>query len=178
MVEREAPLTKRERAERSTSPDPGGSSRRHSLRFFSSNALPAGRAVRRLRALIRQDLRANSALVHSIRVAEAIACEELEDEGPSFFLKLDSGETLALSGQYLDRHVSHGLPWSELEIRETPHARRFLGIKKVGDSIKPSLVRPQLSVEKLGAFGLLEHRWRLLEIDFESLRHALDQLKR
>lgn len=125
---------------------------------------------RTLRALIRQDLLSNAALVHSVRVSEAIACHEVEDEGPTFFLKLDTGETLALAGQYLARHVSRGFPWADFEIRETPHAHRFLGIKKVGAPIRPSFVRPQLSVEEFKAWGLLEHPWRLLQVDFERLR--------
>ena len=126
----------------------------------------------RLRALIHQDLAAGTVVVHKVRVVDAIACEENEDEGPTFFLKLDTGETLALAGQYLSRHASRGFPWAEFEIRETEHSRRFLGISKRGKPFEPSLVRPQLSFAALKSFGLLQQPWTLLEVDFDKLREV------
>ncbi len=61
---------------------------------------------RDLRARIRRDLKSNTAAVHVLSVVDAIKVEEAEDEGPTFFLKLETGETVVMAGQFLDRFVS------------------------------------------------------------------------
>lgn len=61
---------------------------------------------RDLRARIRRDLKSNTAAVRVLSVVDAIKVEEAEDEGPTFFLKLETGETVVMAGQFLDRFVS------------------------------------------------------------------------
>jgi hypothetical protein len=122
-----------------------------------------------LRNRILQDLSGGVALVQTARVEDAILFEEHEDEGPTVILKLSSGETVGFAGQYLDDLVDRGFPWSVFEIRETPHARMCLRIKKRGGPIEPSLVRPQLSFSTLKTLGLIE-AWKILPGDFERFR--------
>ncbi|HEV8357684.1 MAG TPA: hypothetical protein VGQ17_13105 [Gemmatimonadales bacterium] len=45
-------------------------------------------------------------------VQDAVAVEEAEDEGLSFYLLLDDGRTLFLSGQYLYDPAAQGFPGS------------------------------------------------------------------
>jgi hypothetical protein len=123
------------------------------------------------RRRVRRDLEANTVLVHHIRVRDAILFEEQEDEGPIVFVQTDTGETLVFTGQELARHVSRGFPWREFEIRETPHSRRFLRLKRGGEPLAPSLRRPPLSAESYNQLGLGAVRsWQRLEIPFDRIR--------
>ena len=77
-------------------------------------------------------LQTNTALVHHIRVDDAIVFEEREDEGPIVFALTDAGVTPVFTGQDLSRHLARGIPWRELDIRETPRSHRFLGLERLG----------------------------------------------
>ena len=70
--------------------------------------------------------------IYAIR--DAVAVEEFEDEGLSYFLLLDDGRTLFLSGQYLYGPAEKGFPWASFEVVRVAHggvgsargaARRF-----------------------------------------------------
>jgi hypothetical protein len=125
---------------------------------------------RDLRARIRRDLESNTAAVHVLSVVDAIQVEEAEDEGSTFFLKLDSGETVAIGGQFLDRFVSRGFPWRQFEIREAAESGLFLGLEGRGERVAPSLVKPPLSLATVRELGIASARWRVLPIAFEELR--------
>ena len=127
---------------------------------------------RDLRARIRRDLKSNSAAVHVLSVVDAIKVEEAEDEGPTFFLKLETGETVAIGGQFLDRFVRRGFPWREFEIREAAESRLFLGLKSRGEPVAPSLVKPPLSRTAVHELGLASVRWKVLPVAFEELRRV------
>ena len=118
---------------------------------------------RDLRARIRQDLESNTAAVHVLSVV---------DEGPTFFLKLDTGETVAIGGQFLDRFVTRGFPWRQLEIREGARSGLFLGLEGRGERIAPSLVKPPLSMATVRELGIGHVRWKILPVAFEDLRRV------
>jgi hypothetical protein len=67
-----------------------------------------------------------------IRVDDAIVFEEREDEGPIVFALTDAGVTPVFTGQDLSRHLARGIPWRELDIRDTPRSHRFLGLERLG----------------------------------------------
>lgn len=125
---------------------------------------------RDLRNRIRLDLQSNVALVHHVTVRDAIVFEEQEDEGPVVFVLTDAGETLAFTGQDLSRHVAHGFPWREFEIRESGGSRRFLGLRRRGEKFKPSAIRPPIAPERYRQLGLhAVSRWKQLDVPFETL---------
>ena len=138
--------------------------------FIRSRLWTGGSA---LRDLVRRDLAGNTVVIHTVRVVDAIAVEEGKDEGPTFFVAAESGETLAFVGQYLSRHAALGFPTRELEIRETPNARRFLGVTRRGDRVTPSLVRPPLSAAAVRELGLSGREWQILPLDFERIRRII-----
>ena len=125
---------------------------------------------RDLRARIRADLESNTAAVHVLPVVDAIEVEEAEDEGHTFFLQLDTGETVAIGGQFLDRFVSRGFPRKQLEIREGARSGLFLGLKAGGERIVPSLVKPPLHLATVRELGIGRVRWKVLPVPFEDLR--------
>jgi hypothetical protein len=127
---------------------------------------------RDLRARIRADLESNTAAVHVLSVVDAIKVEEAEDEGPTFFLKLDTGETVAIGGQFLDRVVTRGFPWRRFEIREGARSGLFLGLEGRGERIVPSLVKPPLSMATVRELGIGHVRWKILPVAFEDLRRV------
>ena len=98
--------------------------------------------------------------------------EEAEDEGPTFFLELETGETVAMSGQFLDRFVRRGFPWRQFEIREGAESRLFLGLEGHGERVVPSLVKPPLSMATVRELGIASVRWKVLPLTFEELRRV------
>ncbi len=74
------------------------------------------RERRRLRehgALIARELAAGYVDCTTYAITDAVAVEEHEDEGPSYYLLLDDGRTLFLSGQYLYEPADEdGFPWA------------------------------------------------------------------
>jgi hypothetical protein len=127
---------------------------------------------RDLRVRIRRDLESNTATVHVLSVVDAIKVEEAEDEGPTFFLKLETGETVAIGGQFLDRLVSRGFPWRQFDIREAAESGLFLGLESRGDRVVPSLVKPPLSMATVRELGIASVRWKVLPVAFEELRRV------
>lgn len=138
--------------------------------YFRAGRWTGGRELRRR---IRLDLQAGAALVHHVRVRDAMIFEEREDEGPIVFVHTDAGETLVFTGQDLARDVAHGFPWRELEIRETAHSKHFLGLTRVGEPFRPLTERPPLSPDQFEQLGLSSvDRWQRLEVPFDSLRQV------
>ena len=125
-----------------------------------------GRGVTR----IREDLARGEAAVHHVEALEAIEVEELEDEGPSYFILTTGREVLYLSGQWLDREKRRGFPWKTFDIVEAPVSRTFFGIKKTGERLQPAYVRKALDWDTLKRFKSFSGRYRILDVDFESLK--------
>jgi hypothetical protein len=56
-------------------------------------------------------------------ITDAVAVEQHEDEGLSYYLLLDDGRTLFLSGQYLDEPADdEDFPWAAFEVVRAPSA--------------------------------------------------------
>jgi hypothetical protein len=107
-----------------------------------------------------------------LSVVDAIKVEEAEDEGSTFFLELDTGETVAIGGQFLDRFVTRGFPWRQFEIREGARSGLFLGLEGRGERIVPSLVKRPLSMATVRELGISPVRWKILPVAFEDLRRV------
>ena len=108
---------------------------------------------------IRHDLESNTAAVHVLSVVDAIQVEEAEDEGPTFFLKLDSGELLvAIGGQFLRPVRQSGLPLEA--VRDSRGRRVGVVPRPRGERVVPSLVKPPLSLATVRELGIASIRWR------------------
>lgn len=121
-------------------------------------------------AQIRADLDRGEAAIHHVEVIDAIEIEELEDEGPSYFILTNEKEVLYLSGQWLDGEKRKGFPWKTFEIVEAPASKTFFRLKKTGDRLQPSHVRRALDWNTLKRFKSFTSHYRILDVDFESLK--------
>src|SRR5262245_23035882 len=74
------------------------------------------RALEEQATRVSKEVAAGFVRTTTYRVTDAVAVEEGEDEGLSYYLLLDDGRTLFLSGQYLYEPVSNGFPWESFEI--------------------------------------------------------------
>src|SRR5262245_4754542 len=80
-------------------------------------------------------------------VTDAVAVEEAEDEGPSYYLLLDDGRTLFLSGQYLYEPVDSGFPWESFEVVRVPSGQWVIRVVPLGPPLTPSGTRAPFSFE-------------------------------
>jgi hypothetical protein len=55
---------------------------------------------------------------------------------------------------------------------EAPDSKIFFGINPAGDRLQPSLKRPPFSWEEAKSLGALEGNYRVLDVDFESIKRA------
>jgi hypothetical protein len=123
------------------------------------------------RADIRTDLANGQIAVHRITVLDAIMVEELEDEGPSFFVLSTDREVIFFHGQEFDTYRRRGFPWREFEIRELPTSKLLFRLRKRGEKFQPSFVRKPLSFEEMKYFsGNFHGRYRMVAADFDSLK--------
>jgi hypothetical protein len=120
------------------------------------------------RRQIRADLARGVAEARRFEIAEAVKVEEREDEGPSFFLKTADGQIFIFSGQYLDTGKNRSFPWASFEVLEAPESRRFFGLHKLGEPLKPSFVRQPFDGTEFKRY-CCQH-YRQLEEDFDSLK--------
>jgi hypothetical protein len=86
--------------------------------------------------------------VTRFEVQDAIAVEEFEDEGLHFYLLLDDGRTLFLSGQYLYDPAEQGFPWRAFEIVRVPGEFWVLSVTRQGDALPPSRTRRPFTKEE------------------------------
>jgi hypothetical protein len=106
------------------------------------------------------------ATIYAIR--DAVAVEESEDEGLSYYLLLD-GRTLFLSGQYLYEAADNGFPWESFELVRVVHGRWVLRVVRRGAPVIPSRTRGPFSADDyrsgdVPSDGTIENR------DFDELR--------
>ena len=125
---------------------------------------------RAFRSKVRADLKGGQAALHRIVAVDAIEIEEQEDEGSGVFILTDDGRTMLFAGQYLDRLKSKGFPWRAFDIVEAPESRAFFHITAAGERLKPSARRQPLTWDEAKTFGVLNQKYRVLNVDFESLR--------
>lgn len=103
-------------------------------------------------------------------IRDAVAVEESEDEGLSFYLLLDDGRTLFLSGQYLYEPVEAGFPWTSFELVRAPVAGYVMRMVSHGPSLRPSRTR--------APFTGAEYRSRVVPDDGDIATRDFDALKR
>ena len=115
-------------------------------------ALAAGLAVyvyvqRRERHLLsglslRDDAQAGTARVTRYDVRDALAVDEFEDEGLSYYLELADGRVVFLMGQYLYEPVEHReFPARRVEIVRTMVTDTVLKVTALGPHLPPSATR-------------------------------------
>jgi hypothetical protein len=102
-------------------------------------------------------------------IRDAVAVEEHEDEGLSYFLLLDDGRALFLSGQYLYDPAAKGFPWESFEIVRVASGSWVLHVVRLGVPLTPSSTRRPFSDDEyrsgtVPADGTIESR------DFNALR--------
>lgn len=119
---------------------------------------------------IRNDLARGEVAIHHVQVLDAIEIEEVEDEGPSYFILTSEKEILYFNGQWLDREKRRGFPWQSFNILEAPVSKTFFGLKKTGEHFRPSYTRKALDWDTLKKFHAFKGRYHLLDLDFESLK--------
>ncbi|HXV72296.1 MAG TPA: hypothetical protein VEB69_12970 [Acidimicrobiia bacterium] len=121
------------------------------------------------RRRVKEDIVGGVAAVRRVSAVDAIEIEEVEDEGPSYFILTSDGQTLYIGFQELDRHKSRGFPWTEFEIVEAPNSGTFFSLKKIGGKLQPSLVRSQLPWDEMKQIGF-DKRYRVLDVEFAKLK--------
>lgn len=105
-------------------------------------------------------------------IRDAIAVEESEDEGLSFYLLLDDGRTLFLSGQYLYEPVEAGFPWTSFELIQAPVAGYTVRIVPLGSSLRPSRTRGPFKDAEYKS-GLIPDDGAIAIRDFDALKSAV-----
>lgn len=102
-----------------------------------------------LSASTERDLVNGIALVSTFDVIRAVEIEEFEDEGAGFFLELSNGKTLCVIGQDLydfsqfieldedEEDLRDQFPQTRIEYRSAPLSGIRLGIKGVGNPLRP-----------------------------------------
>jgi hypothetical protein len=105
-------------------------------------------------------------------IQDAIAVEEREDEGLSFYLLLDDGRTLFLSGQYLYEPVEAGFPWTSFELVEAPLTGYTVRIVARGLSVRPSRTRGPFTDTEYDAGAVPDDR-TVAMLDFHALKNAV-----
>ena len=126
------------------------------------------RAVRRWNEAAARDVAAGYVESTIYQVADAVAVREHEDEGLSYYLLLDDGRTLFLSGQYLYEPAAEGFPWSSFEIVRLAVSGTTLRVVRHGAPLTPGLTRPAFSDEELRP-GALPEDGAIVPLDFARL---------
>jgi uncharacterized membrane protein len=123
-----------------------------------------------LRKEIREDLKNGKALLNTIEATEAIEIQEEEDEGIGFILKLSDSDIFFAQGQEVDQWKRRGFPWTKFTIRSTPISKRFLGVKREGEKLKPIIKRPPLTIEEMKMFDM-NASYTIGAFDFEKFKY-------
>jgi hypothetical protein len=88
------------------------------------------------------DLQEGTARVTRFEATDAVAVEESEDEGLSYFVSLADGRVLFLSGQYLYEPVDRGeFPARRFEVVRTALSGTVLSVTPLGPAMAPGFTR-------------------------------------
>jgi hypothetical protein len=125
----------------------------------------------------RRVLESGRAEVLLCAVADAIQVEEVEDEGPGFFLDVEEGQLLFLQGQYLYDSLAEGeggidrFPNRTVEVVRLQGSGVVLALTAAGEPFAPSRVRgPLTQHEYFPADGeLIPARLATLDEDLRRL---------
>lgn len=99
------------------------------------------RALRRAAARRAREVAVGHVKSTTYMIRDAIAVKEGEDEGLSFYLLLDDGRTLFLSGQYLYEPVEAGFPWTSFDLVQAPVGGWIIRLVQGGPALIPSRTR-------------------------------------
>lgn len=99
------------------------------------------RVLRRAAVRKAREVAAGHVKSTTFTIRDAIAVKECEDEGLSFYLLLDDGRTLFLSGQYLYEPVEAGFPWTSFDLVQAPVGGGIIRIVQRGPALIPSRTR-------------------------------------
>ena len=122
--------------------------------YLKSNRWTGGK---KLRSKIRDDLADGKVVISVLEPKSIEEVEELEDEGPSYIIQTDDDGLYLLTGQEMAIYKSRNFPWARFGVVETPHAKRFLGLRQLGNPLQN--VRRE-SQPLPGMLGSLEIRRR------------------
>jgi hypothetical protein len=115
------------------------------------------------RQLVRQDMEHGEARVSVIRPVEVTEVEELEDEGPSYFIKTDEDDWILLTGQEMVSHKLRGFPWSQFSVDEAPHSGTFFGLTRMGDPVPITRTIPPVPYELARDLGVSSRTFTVLD---------------
>ena len=131
------------------------------------------RERRRLREqgdLVARELAAGHVNCTTFTITDAVAVEEGEDEGLSYYLLLDDRRTLFLSGQYLyEPAAEDGFPWAVFEVVRVPVGGWVLRMVRHGPALTPSHARAPFSHAEY-ASGAVPPDGTIALRDFEALK--------
>lgn len=97
------------------------------------------------------DVHAGTAEVSRYDVVDALAVEEFEDEGLSYYLELVDGRVVFLTGQYLYEPVEQGqFPARRVEVVRTAVTATVLRVIALGPPLPPSATRPPFDETEFG----------------------------
>ena len=120
--------------------------------------------------LVARDLAAGYVNCATYTITDAVAIEEHEDEGLSYYLLLDDGRTLYLSGQYLHEPADEGgFPWAAFEVVRVPIGGWVLRMARHGPALTPSHARAPFS-DAEHASGAVPADGTIALRDFEALK--------
>lgn len=121
---------------------------------------------------LRQDLQGGEAEEVLYEAVDAIQVEETEDLGSNYYVRLDDGRVLFLSGQYLyESEEAQQFPSTRFTLVRTPHAGFFLDFRVSGSYLRPSTVRPRFTDQEYRT-GVVPTDGDLLDLDFDILRQG------
>jgi hypothetical protein len=129
------------------------------------------RALRRMREAAARDVAAGLVSTTTYVVRDAVAVEEGEDEGPSYYLLLEDGRTLFLSGQYLYEPAERGFPWTSFEIVRRQVSGGALGVVRRGAPLAPSRTRRPFSEDEYRS-GAVPDDGAVAPRDFDALKNG------
>ena len=128
------------------------------------------RRLREQRDRVARELAAGYVNCTTYTITDAVAVEEREDEGLSYYLLLDDGRTLFLSGQYLYEPADEdGFPWAAFEVVRVPIGGWVLRIVRHGPTLTPSHTRAPFSDAGYGS-GAAPLDGTIALRDFEALK--------
>ena len=130
--------------------------------------------LERIEDFVAEEIAAGQVRSTIYTIKDAIAVEEAEDEGPGYYLLLDDGRTLFLSGQYLYGPAENGFPWKSFEVVRAAHGGWTLRVAALGASVTPSWTRRPFYDDEYESGGVPEDG-AIESRDFESLKRVSSQ---
>ena len=119
-----------------------------------------------------RDLAGGVARVSTYRVEDAIQVEEFEDEGSSWYLKLDDGRVAFLTGQYLyEVEESGAFPSAVVSVTRAPESAIVFEVRCEGTSLSASGRTPHFTTSDYDQ-GRVPEDGALVAVEWESLRRS------